>query len=42
MKTKELINQAHKIADPGDTLGFKAKDKPRAKEALAIGVEVLC
>ncbi len=27
--------------DPGDTLGFKSGDKPRAKEALAKGVEVL-
>ncbi|HTY86125.1 MAG TPA: polyphosphate kinase 2 family protein [Candidatus Acidoferrum sp.] len=27
--------------DPGDTLGLKSKDKPRAKEALAIGVEAL-
>jgi len=27
--------------DPGDTLGFKAEDKPRSKEALAMGVELL-
>jgi len=27
--------------DPGDTLGFKSGDKPRAKEALAKGVELL-
>jgi PPK2 family polyphosphate:nucleotide phosphotransferase len=27
--------------DPGDTLGFDAEDKPRAKEALALGVQVL-
>jgi PPK2 family polyphosphate:nucleotide phosphotransferase len=27
--------------DPGDTLGLKSGDKPRAKEALAKGVEVL-
>jgi len=27
--------------DPGDTLSFKAEDKPRAKEALAMGVEAL-
>ena len=27
--------------DPGDTLGLKSGDKPRAKEALARGVEVL-
>jgi PPK2 family polyphosphate:nucleotide phosphotransferase len=30
-----------KDVDPGDTLGFKAKDKPRSKEALAQGVEAL-
>jgi len=30
-----------KDVDPGDTLGFKSEDKPRAKEALAIGVEAL-
>ena len=27
--------------DPGDTLRFSSEDKPRAKEALAIGVEAL-
>jgi PPK2 family polyphosphate:nucleotide phosphotransferase len=27
--------------DPGDTLGLKSEDKPRAKEALAQGVEAL-
>jgi PPK2 family polyphosphate:nucleotide phosphotransferase len=27
--------------DPGDTLGFKNKDKPRAKEALETGIEAL-
>ena len=27
--------------DPGDTLSFNAEDKPRAKEALAMGVEAL-
>ena len=27
--------------DPGDTLGFKSADKPRAKEALAMGVAAL-
>src|SRR3982751_5583031 len=31
-----------KDVDPGDTLDLKAEDKPRAKEALARGVEVLC
>lgn len=30
-----------KDVDPGDTLEFKSEDKPRAKEALAMGVEVL-
>ncbi len=30
-----------KDIDPGDTLGFKSADKPRAKEALAMGVEAL-
>jgi len=30
-----------KDVNPGDTLGFKSEDKPRAKEALAMGVEVL-
>ena len=31
-----------KDVDPGETLDLKAEDKPRAKEALARGVEVLC
>jgi len=31
-----------KKVDPGDTLGLKSEDKPRAKEALEIGVQVLC
>jgi PPK2 family polyphosphate:nucleotide phosphotransferase len=30
-----------KDIDPGDTLGFGSEDKPRAKEALATGVEAL-
>ena len=30
-----------KDVDPGDTLGLKSEDKPRAKEALAMGVEAL-
>ena len=30
-----------KNSDPGDTLDFTSEDKPRAKEALAIGVEAL-
>ena len=30
-----------KDIDPGDTLQFKAEDKPRAKEALAKGIEAL-
>ena len=30
-----------KDIDPGDTLNLKSEDKPRAKEALAMGVEVL-
>jgi PPK2 family polyphosphate:nucleotide phosphotransferase len=30
-----------KDIDPGDTLDFTAEDKPRAKEALAMGVSVL-
>jgi len=30
-----------KDVDPGDTLHFTSEDKPRAKEALALGVEVL-
>jgi PPK2 family polyphosphate:nucleotide phosphotransferase len=27
--------------DPGETLGYGSEDKPRAKEALAMGIEVL-
>jgi polyphosphate kinase 2 (PPK2 family) len=30
-----------KDVDPGDTLDFDSADKPRAKEALAIGIEAL-
>jgi len=30
-----------KDADPGDTLEFTSEDKPRAKEALAMGVDLL-
>jgi PPK2 family polyphosphate:nucleotide phosphotransferase len=30
-----------KDVDPGDTLGFTSEDKPRAKEALAAGVQAL-
>jgi PPK2 family polyphosphate:nucleotide phosphotransferase len=30
-----------KDIDPGDTLGYKSEDKPRAKEALAMGVQIL-
>ena len=30
-----------KDIDPGDTLEFGSEDKPRAKEALATGVEAL-
>jgi PPK2 family polyphosphate:nucleotide phosphotransferase len=30
-----------KAFDPGDTLGFKSEDKPRAREALAAGVQAL-
>ena len=30
-----------KDVDPGDTLRFGSEDKPRAKEALAMGIEVL-
>ena len=30
-----------KDIDPGDTLDLKAGDKPRAKDALALGVDVL-
>jgi PPK2 family polyphosphate:nucleotide phosphotransferase len=31
-----------KDIDPGDTGDLKTEDKPRAKEALAMGVDVLC
>ena len=30
-----------KDIDPGDTLSFKSEDKPRAKEALAAGIQAL-
>jgi PPK2 family polyphosphate:nucleotide phosphotransferase len=30
-----------KDSDPGDTMGFKSEFKPRAKEALALGVQLL-
>ena len=30
-----------KDVDPGDTLGLTSEDKPRAKEALAMGIEAL-
>ena len=30
-----------KDVDPGDTLDFGSEDKPRAKEALAMGIEAL-
>jgi len=30
-----------KDIDPGDTLNFKSEDKPRAKEALAAGIQAL-
>jgi hypothetical protein len=30
-----------KQVDPGDTLDLKSEDKPRAKEALAVGVQAL-
>ena len=30
-----------KDVDPGDTLDFQSEDKPRAREALVMGVEVL-
>ncbi len=30
-----------KLVDPGDTLWLKAADKPKAREALALGVEAL-
>src|SRR6476646_9304006 len=39
------VNQGNKFrlkdVDPGDTSDFTAEDKPRAKEALAIGVQAL-
>jgi PPK2 family polyphosphate:nucleotide phosphotransferase len=39
------ITSGHKFrlkdVDPGETLGLKSEDKPRAKEALAMGIEVL-
>src|SRR5712675_2031683 len=57
MKTKKVINEAHKFAkpfriangekftfkdfDPGETLGLKSEDRPRAKEALEIGIGAL-
>lgn len=31
-----------KDVDPGDTADFKSEDKPRAKEALAVGIDALC
>src|SRR5512147_1071262 len=30
-----------KDIDPGDTLGYGSEDKPRAKEALAVGIDAL-
>src|SRR6516162_10088288 len=30
-----------KEIDPGDTLEFTAEDKPRAKQALAMGIDLL-
>lgn len=30
-----------KDVDPGETLGYTSEDKPRAKEALAMGIELL-
>src|SRR5215468_8016273 len=30
-----------KDIDPGDLLDFKSEDKPRAKEALALGIQAL-
>ena len=30
-----------KDVDPGDTLGLTSEDKPRAKEALALGIDAL-
>jgi PPK2 family polyphosphate:nucleotide phosphotransferase len=57
MKTKKVINEAHKLAkpfrvtngekfklkdyDPGESLGFKSEDKPRATEALEVGIGAL-
>jgi len=57
MKTKKVINEAHKFAmrfritngekfrlkdfDPRETLGLKSEDRPRAKEALEIGIGAL-
>ena len=57
MKTKDVINAAHRLSkpyrvengkgfrlkdiDPGDTGELKSEDKPRAKEALEMGVEAL-
>jgi PPK2 family polyphosphate:nucleotide phosphotransferase len=31
-----------KNVDPGDTADLKSEDKPRAKEALAVGIDALC
>src|SRR5215472_11842019 len=31
-----------KAIDPADTLDLQSEDKPRAKEALAIGIQALC
>jgi PPK2 family polyphosphate:nucleotide phosphotransferase len=40
-----LVDEGRKFRlkdfDPGETLGYKSEDKPRAKEALALGVEAL-
>jgi len=57
MKTKKVLNEAHKLAkpfritkgekfklkdfDPGETLGFKSADKPRAQRDLQIGISTL-
>jgi len=30
-----------KDIDPADTLGFDSEDKPRSKEALAMGIDAL-
>src|SRR5436305_7965968 len=38
---KDGKNFKLKDIDPGDTLDLKAGDKPRAKEALALGVDIL-